>query len=113
MDYYGRRGTKLIPRRDAESDSSFRDRPKRSLPITPRVVNVLCSKLYNPGPNRRLEGADAANTWLGEVYQDALINSLWQRADRMAMLNGVACFQVGATGDPARPIVPVWSGWHG
>jgi hypothetical protein len=113
MDYYSRRGTKLVPRRDAESDASFRDRPKRSIPITPRVVDILCGKLYNPGPNRRLEDDDAATKWLDDVYQDALINSLWQRADRMSTLNGVAAFQVAATGDPQRPIkYQVWSGWH-
>jgi hypothetical protein len=113
MQYYTRQGCRLVPRRDAESDASFRDRPKRSLPITPRVVNVLCSKLYNPGPNRRIQDDDAATEWLEEVYQDALINALWQRADRMSTLNGVAAFQVAATGDPDKPIkYQLWSGWH-
>ena len=111
--YYNLQGLKLIPRRDAESDATFKDRPKRALPLTRRVVNVLTSKLYNPGPGRRIEDDDAATEWLEGVYQDALINSLWQRADRFSTLNGLAMFQVAATGDPAHPIkFQLWCGWH-
>ena len=77
------------------------------------MVNVLCSKLYNPGPGRRIAGDDAASEWLQGVYQDCLINALCQRADRMSTLNGLSAFQVAATGDPARPIkYQLWSGWH-
>lgn len=113
MQYYNLQGHRLIPRRDAESDETYRDRPKRSIPLTRRVVSVLCSKLYAPGPSRSIHGQDAATKWLEQVYQDNLINSLWQQADRMATLNGIAAFQVGATGDPDKPIsYQLWSGWH-
>jgi hypothetical protein len=113
VEYYNLRGTHLVPRRDAESDSSFQERPKRSLPITRRVVNVLCSKLYAPGPSRTIQDDDAASDWLNEVYQDNLINSLFQQADRMSTLNGIAAFQAAATGDPDKPIrYQLWTGWH-
>ncbi len=113
VDYYSLRGTKLIPRRDAESQADFLNRPKRSLPFTHRVIRVLCSKLYAPGPGRRIQDDDAATDWLSDVYQDNLANSLWQRADRMSHLNGMCAFQVAATGDPNRPIkLQLWSGWH-
>jgi hypothetical protein len=50
---------------------------------------------------------------LANVYRDNLINSLWQRADRMAHLNGYAAFQVAATGDPEKPIkYQLWCGYH-
>jgi hypothetical protein len=113
VDYYNRRGARLVPRREAESDANFRDRPKRSLALTPRVVNVLCSRLYCPGPTRTIQDDEDCTEWLNNVYQDALINSLWQRADRMSTLNGMAAFQVAATGDPDRPVkYQLWTGWH-
>lgn len=113
MQYYNLEGANLIAKRDAESQSDFMARPKRSLPITPRVIKVLTSKLYNPGPGRKIEQDDAATKWLEGVYSDNLANSLWQRADRMAHLNGMCAFQVAATGDPSRPIkYQLWSGWH-
>src|SRR5208337_3453703 len=56
LDYYQRRGAKLIPRRDAETDQDYRIRPKRHLPFTRRVVDVLASKLYCPGPSRQIVG---------------------------------------------------------
>jgi hypothetical protein len=113
MDYYHLRGAKLIPRRDAETDQDYRIRPKRHLPFTSRVVKVLASKLYAPGPNRVVVGQDAATKWLEQVCVQNLMNSLWQRADRMSTLNGMAAFQVSATGDPKRPLrVQLWAGWH-
>lgn len=113
LDYYHLRGAKLIPRRDAETDQDYRIRPKRHLPFTRRVVQVLAAKLYSPGPSRALVGQDAATKWLEEICTTNLMNSLWQRADRMSTLNGMAAFQVSATGDPSRPIkVQLWAGWH-
>ena len=113
LDYYQMRGAKLIPRRDAETDQDYKIRPKRHLPFTHRVVNVLCSKLYCPGPNRSIVDQDAATEWLEQVYVQNLINSLWQKADRMSTLNGMSAFQVSATGDRNRPIkIQLWTGWH-
>jgi hypothetical protein len=113
IDYYQMRGAKMIPRRDAETDQDYRIRPKRHLPFTHRVINVLCSKLYCPGPNRAIVDQDAASEWLDQVYTQNLINSLWQNADRMSTLNGMAAFQVSATGDRNRPIkIQLWTGWH-
>lgn len=113
LQYYNLEGARLVPRRPSESDADYSVRPKRALPFSRRVVNVLCSKLYAPGPTRRIEDDDAATKWIEQVYNDCLMNAMWQRADRMSTLNGMAAFQVGATGDPERPIsVQVWSGWH-
>jgi hypothetical protein len=113
MEYYNLRGANMIMRRDAESDSDFMSRPKRSLPFCHRVIRVLTSKTYMPGPARSIAGSDAVTKWLQGVYEDNLINSLWQRADRMATLNGMAAFQIAATGDPLKPIkVQLWAGWH-
>ena len=113
LDYYQMRGAKLIPRRDAETDQDYKIRPKRHLPFTHRVVNVLSSKLYCPGPNRSIVGQEAATEWLEQVYSQNLINSLWQKADRMSTLNGMSAFQVSATGDKSRPIkIQLWTGWH-
>ena len=113
MDYYHRRGAKLIPRRDAETDQDYRIRPKRHLPFTHRVVNTLASKLYCPGPTRVIAGQEEATRWLERVYDQNQVNSLWQRADRMSTLNGMSAFQVIATGDRNRPIkMRLWTGWH-
>lgn len=113
LDYYHLRGAKLIPRRDAEQDQDYKLRPKRSLPFARRVVNVLASKLYNPGPSRQLADAPGATAWLNAAYDACLVNSLWQQADRMAHLNGMCAIQVAASGDPARPLaMQLWSGWH-
>lgn len=113
MDYYELRGIQHIPMRDAESATDFLARPKRSLPFAHRVIRVLTSKTYSPGPGRTIQDDATASEWLEDVYEDNLINSLWQRADRMATLNGMAAFQVAATGDPGRPIkVQLWCGWH-
>jgi hypothetical protein len=113
LDYYQLNGVKLIPRRDAETDQDYKIRPKRSLPFTRRVVDVLCSKLYCPGPNRSIVDQQGASEWLEQTYAHNLINSLWQRADRMSTLNGMAAFQVSATGNRNSPLkIQLWSGWH-
>ena len=113
----------VLPARRNEADPAPRCRERLLIPatgrnaacrLTRRVVNVLTSKLYNPGPGRGVSKTTTRrrNGFPG-VYQDALINSLWQRADRMSTLNGLAAFQAAATGDPAKPIkYQLWSGWH-
>lgn len=109
LDYYQLRGSRWIERRDAESEVDYRLRPKLALPFTRRVVDLLCSLLYNPGPTRRFDDAEVGEWWDG-VSRDNLLNSLWQRADRMATLHGVSAFQAAATGDPAKPIkVHLWT----
>ena len=113
MQYYNLEGVQLVPKREAESDADHAARPKRSLPFCHRVIRVLTSKMYAPGPSRSLQSDDVSTKWLENAYQDNLINSLWQRADRMSTLNGMAAFQVAATGDPEKPIkIHLWSGWH-
>jgi hypothetical protein len=104
VDYYALRNEKYIPRRDAESEQDYADRPKKYLPFCRRVVQVLTKHLYSPGPARVVTGDAAATKWLTEVYRDCLVNALWQRADRLALLGGASAFQVAASGDPARPI---------
>lgn len=113
LRYYNRQGHLMVPRRDAESYGDYQARIKRSLPITNRVIRVLTSKLYHPGPSRRLEATKSVQDWLDQVYARHAINALWQRADRMSHLLGVAAFQVGASGDPEDPItLHLWSGRH-
>lgn len=112
LAYYNRQGAHLIPRRDAESYSDYMARPKRHLPFLARVIRVLTSKLYAPGPTRDIHESKPATEWLSEAYQDSLINSLWQRADRYSHLFGLSAFQVGATGDPDHPLkFTLWGGW--
>ncbi len=103
-DYYQLRGAQWIPYREAEQDYDYQLRPKKSLPFTRRVVDVLTKHLYGPGPSRNLQGQPEAAAWLNAAYADNLANSLWQRADRASTLNGLSMFQAGWTGDLKRPI---------
>lgn len=109
LDYYELRGAKYIQRRDGESFSDYVARTKRSLPFTRRVVDLLCSHLYNPGPARRFED-DALGEWWELVAEDNLVNALWQRADKYATLHGTSMFQAARTGDPMHPVkVHLWT----
>ena len=109
--YYKMEGADMIPLRDAETQADWRARPKRHLPFTNRVIKVLTSKLYAPGPTRSIEDDPESTEWLESVYSDNLINAMWQRADRLSHLCGMAAFQVAGTGDPLNPIkIQVWAG---
>lgn len=111
LDYYKLRGAKLIERRPAEDADDFNSRIKRHLPFTRRVIRTL-ARLYDEPPTRRLDD-DEATEWLARVYEQADADVLLQELDRYAHLNGVAAIQVGATGDPERPIaLQLWAGWH-
>lgn len=113
MAYYRLRGAEKIPVRAGENDRDYQERPKRTIPFTRRVVRVLASKLYAPGPTREVVGDPGATEWLTAAYGDCHINSRWQQADRMSHLNGMCAFQVAASGDPKRPLkIQFWAGWH-
>jgi hypothetical protein len=109
-DYYHLRNKRYIQRRDGEGDADFANRPKRIVPFARRVVQVLAKHLYSPGPLREVKGDAATSKWLNGVYADCLVNSLWQRADRLSTLGGAAAIQVSTTGDPARPVkLQLWA----
>ncbi len=103
-EYYHLRGVHHIQMRDAENSVDFAERPKVSLPLTPRVVHCLTEHLYAPGPSRQIAGDPAATKWLNGVYADNLANSLLQRADRMSTLNGYCAVQAAYSGNPMRPV---------
>lgn len=113
MKYYRLEGADLIEARNGENSVDFQNRPKRSIPITRRVIRVLASKLYAPGPAREIDGRPEATKWLQGVYSQCHANGRLQQADRMAHLNGMCAVQVGATGRPDRPLgFQFWAGWH-
>lgn len=98
-----------VPSRQAEERLDYDQRPKQVSFMTRKVVRGLTRYTYCPGPSRALADA-AATRWLEAVYTDNGINALWAEADREATLQGVAGFQVAATGDPSRPIrVHLWT----
>ena len=47
---------------------------------------------------------DAASRWLEGVYRRNCADAIWQEADRLSVVSGVAAIQVAAAPDPARPI---------
>lgn len=108
-DYYKMNGRMHIPYRDVEQDFDYRMRSRKSLPFVRRVIDVLASHLYCPGPARHLDGEPEATDVLAQVYADNLINSLWQKADRMSTLNGWCAFQVSSQADADCPIkIQLW-----
>jgi hypothetical protein len=84
----------------------------RYTPFLQRVVWALCQHLYARGPARRLQAPagmpagpyDAASRWLEGVYRRNCADAIWQEADRLTAVSGVAAIQVAAGPDPARPI---------
>lgn len=107
--YYDGDNDGEIPSRQAEDRLDYDMRPKLVSYMTRKVINGLTCHTYAPGPERRL-GDETASEWLAEVYEDNGANALWKDVDRLATLQGVAAFQVAATGDPSRPIrLHVWS----
>lgn len=109
LDYYELRGIQYVSRRDNESGIEYERRPKRSLPLTRRVVDLLCSHLYSPGPSRHFED-DGIGEWWEKIAEHNLINSLWQRATVYSTLHGVAMYQAAQTGDPENPVkIHIWT----
>lgn len=79
----------------------------RTTPLMRRVVGVLTANLYRDGPVRAFPDRPAATALLEEIYRQNNADALWQEADRLAMVNQVAAFEVfGNTGDDfaERPI---------
>lgn len=101
-DYYNGENEGYIERREAETAADYAARPKRCLLITQRVVDILTSHLYNPGPARRFDAPAAVAEWLGLAYQEA--NAALMAADQQSTLNDVSLIQVAPTGDPSSPI---------
>jgi hypothetical protein len=107
--YYDGDNDSEIPSRQAEDRLDYDMRPKLVSYMTRKVINGLTCHTYAPGPARRLAD-EKATEWLEKVYEDNGANALWKDVDRLATLQGVAAFQVAATGDPDRPIrMHVWS----
>ena len=109
LDYYHLDNERYLEMREAESPYDYAQRPKRTLPLTREVIEVLSEHLYNPGPIRRLLSGDTPSAWLNGVYADNHVDALFQAADAQSTLNDVAAFQVAATGDEARPLrIHLW-----
>lgn len=109
-DYYQLRNGKHLPRREAESDEDFAQRPKRYSRVTRTAARKLAG-LYNPGPTRTWEGGGTIEAWLNETYAAAAVNTRMQSADRSALLHHVTAVQVEPTGDPKRPLAYwLWKG---
>ena len=111
MDFYERRGANHAEKWYGEPESSWRWRPKKHYAVTRRVVDILCSHLYSPGPTRSIADDDATNEYLESVYRDNLINAFMQRADAASTMLGIAAIQatpsgeaLKATGDVLKPI---------
>lgn len=94
LDYFSLRGGKYIPKRRGESSRDWSDRAKQTHPLTRRVVKILCSKTYSPGPARSIEDDEVADPALQEVYRDNLIDQIMGAADEMATLLYFAAIQV-------------------
>jgi hypothetical protein len=108
-DFYYCRNAAYLERRESEDYQDFIRRPKRFSRITHKVIKVLARDLYNPGPTRKLEGADDADSFLQSVYEKNYVNALMQKADRLATLNATCAIQAVATGRPEKPIkLYVW-----
>jgi hypothetical protein len=111
QQYYDCENETLIPRRPAETDRDYEDRPKRTLDLTRQGIDALCSNQYRPPPARKLEGGSGVDTWLQGVYADQLVDAKFQQAERLATTNTVCGIQIVATGDLDRPIKYVlWGG---
>jgi len=98
LAYFNLDGARYIPRRDAESFADYQNRPHRHLPFTRRVVEILCSHLYQPGPSRSFKDK-ALGEWFDAVAADNMLNCLWQRANKLATLHGLCAFQVAGKGN--------------
>ncbi len=93
LDYYHLRGGMHVPRRRGESTTAWSARPRQTHPLTRRVIKILCSKTYSPGPTRTIADDPAADPILQEVYRDNLIDQMVAAADRMATLLHFAAVQ--------------------
>lgn len=102
LDYFEGRNEQHIEIRPGEDPEDFARRPKRFLRVVTRVVELLTSHLYNPGPSRRFVHPDPVREWLERAYAGA--NAAMVDADQMATLNDVALVQVAATSKDEAPI---------
>lgn len=105
LDYFHLRGGDRVPFRRGESRAQWESRPRQTHPLTRRVVKILCSMTYSPGPARSIEDDEAASAELEEVYRDNMIDQVMGAADEMATLLGVAAVQVADLGGASlKPI---------
>ncbi len=105
-DFYALRNRLYLEqaaRREAQSPQDWESQPKQYSRLTRRAIRCLTSKLYSPGPTREFEGL-SGGVDLEAIYREARIDTLLQRADRKATLNGVCAIQIAATGTPELPI---------
>jgi hypothetical protein len=95
----------------SKAPARFTREDVRTSRVMRRVVEVLTSNLYRIGPERSIQGRDAASEWLNTLYQDEAVDALWQEADRLSLVNHVAAFEVYADEDePGQPDVRLWGG---
>lgn len=102
LDFYHLDGAKYVRRNDGDLGA---DRlPVETTGLTKRCVDVLTSRLYSPPPSRKILDDDAVSDWLDATYRNNLVNHLFQEADRLATLLGVAAFEAVPSDDPVKPV---------
>ena len=94
LDYFHLRGGCHVPLRPNEDADGWKARAKQAHPLTRRVVKILCSKTYSPGPARSIEDDPEASAALEEVYRDNVVNQLMGATDEMVTLLHFAAVQV-------------------
>lgn len=111
--HYQYLGADYIPKREAELDRDYAQRPKRVAYLTRKAIDTLGRRLYQPGPNRKLTSKPGAaneatlkdvGDWLADAYEAGRINSVMDAANKRAILGHASAIQVGATGDASRPL---------
>lgn len=102
-DFFRCRNRLYLERRPGEEYNDFVGRPKQFSRMTRRVVETLTSMLYQPGPERKAASPDD-DAILQLVAESNALNTLMQRADQAATLNGWAAVQAVGTGQPEDPI---------
>jgi hypothetical protein len=98
---------------EAENGPKFPSESIRTTLVMRRVVDVLTSNLYRIGPERSIQDNEPASEWLNTLYQDRAVDTLWQEADRLSLVNHVAAFQVVVDEDPDAPSplgIQLWGG---
>lgn len=96
--------------------SPWRLDPKaiRCLPILREAAWHLTAHLYRNAPARTFPEFDGATQWLQQIYRRNAMDAKWQDADKLAVVNQVASFQVeGELGPRAneRPVkITLWGG---
>lgn len=102
-NYYDLKGWKHLGYHETETEFDKASRPHRCVGFLRKVIRTMC-RVYSPGPGRRVEDSDEADTAIAEIFEQEHANERLKEAERFAMLNKCSMIQVVATGEPDRPI---------